>query len=372
MRVAVVHERLTELGGSERVAAELAGIWPDASLFVPIADASLRLPGVDRARVRTSWLQRLYRGGPRYSYLLPLLPAAMATTTVDADVVVTSHHAFANRVRVRPGTTVVSYTHTPPRWMWDATMRSVEIGGRLGTLGLGAFAATQRHADRAAAQRADVIVANSSTVAERVRRWWGRDAVVVHPPIDTTFHHRDASVAREDFFLLAGRLVPYKRPEVAAAAAAKAGVPLVVAGGGRAQAAVEAIGGPGVRVLGPVTDHELRDLYRRCRALVFPGIEDFGMIPVEAMACGAPVLALGVGGVRDSVVDGVTGQFVAPPAADIADDADLAVSFAEAMAAWDDDAYDPAAITAHAQGFSASVFRERMRTIVQDAAAAKA
>ena len=365
MRVALVHERLTELGGSERVVAHLAALWPDAPLYVPIADRHAPMPGLERTTVHTSWLQHLYRGGPRYSYLLPGLPAAMATTRVDADVVVTSHHAFANRVRVRRGTPIVSYTHSPGRWMWDAGMRRGEMGGALGSAALGCFAATQRGADRRAAGRVHTVVANSSAVADRVRRWWGRDAVVVHPPVDTSFHTPDPTVEREDFFLVAGRLVPYKRPELAAAAAVRAGVRLVVAGDGRAREAVEAAGEGRVTVLGHVSDEELRSLYRRCRALVFPGVEDFGIIPVEAMACGAPVVALGAGGALDTVVPGVSGALV-----DAGDDGAVVAAFADALARFEPDAYPAARVRAWADRFAPEVFAGRMREVVTAAAGA--
>lgn len=367
MRVALVHERLTELGGSERVVAQLAALWPDATLHVPIAAPGAPMPGLEHTDVRTGWLQHLYGGGG-HGHLLPLMPLALATTRVDADVVVTSHHAFANRVRVRPGTPIVSYTHTPGRWLWDAGTRRGERGGALAAAALGTFAATQRSADRRAAQRAHTIVANSSAVAERVRRWWGRDAVVVHPPVDTAFHHPDRRVEREDFFLLAGRLVPYKRPELAAAAAARAGVRLVVAGDGRARAAVEAAGGGHVRLLGRVSDGELRDLYRQCRALVFPGVEDFGIVPVEAMACGTPVLALGAGGALDTVRPGETGQLVA--GAHVDDEA-VVDAFAAALAGFRSADYDPAVLRAWAEGFAPHVFADRMRAIVVVAAAGR-
>lgn len=362
MKVALVHERLTELGGSERVVSALAAVWPDAPLYVPIADRAAPMPGLERTDIRTSWLQHAYRGGTTYSYLLPGLPLAMATTRIDADVVVTSHHAFANRIRVRrPGTPVVSYTHSPGRWMWDAQMRRGELGGAVGSAVLGAFAATQRGSDKRAAGRLHTVVANSTEVAERVRRWWGRDAVVVHPPVETRFHTHDPSVDREDFFLVAGRLVPYKRPEIAVAAAVRAGVKLVVAGDGRARAAVEAAAGPGITVLGSVDDDELRSLYRRCRALVFPGVEDFGIIPVEAMATGAPVIALGRGGARDTVVPGVSGVLVPP--VDGGDEA-LIDAFADALARFEPSAFPADRVVAHAAGFSTAVFQARMAEVV--------
>ena len=354
-RIAVVHERFTDYAGSERVVEELVRLWPDADVLVPVADPAQLPPGIDPARVRTSRLQPLYRGGGRYAHLLPLLPMAMARFDLAAyDLVVTSHHAFANRVRPPAGTPVLSYTHSPARWMWEAGMRSGEAG-RVGGLGLAAFAASQRAADRRAAQRMTSIVANSSAVGERIRRWWDRPSTVVPPPVAVDFYSPDSSVPREDFFLVAGRLVPYKRPEVAAAAARAAGLPLVVAGSGRAADQVEAAGGGSVRMLGRVSDDELRDLYRRCRALVMPGEEDFGIVPVEAQACGAPVLALRAGGALDSVLPGTTGVLYDEPVG-----ATAVESLAAAMRDFPVQGFDPAAVRAHAETFSPARFRSRI------------
>jgi glycosyltransferase involved in cell wall biosynthesis len=360
-RVAIVHERFTELGGSERVVEQLHALWPDAPVHTTVVDPAALPPGLVGADIRASALQRLYRGGGRYAHLLPLLPAAMRSVDLGAaDLVICSHHAFANLVVPRPGVPVISYTHTPARWMWEPGMLADEVGGALGRTGLGAFARVRRPFDARAARRVTTIVANSHHVAERVRRWWGRTAEVVPPPVDVERFTRRPDVRREDFFLLAGRLVPYKRPQVAVAAAVRAGVRLVVAGDGRSRPAVEAAAGRGVELLGPVDDETLADLYRRCRALVFPGEEDFGIVPVEAQACGTPVLARGVGGVLDSVVDGVTGAFygAGSPTEEVE-------ALASAMAGFDDERFDPAAISAHARRFSQAAFRRRFRSVAE-------
>lgn len=364
VRVSLVHERLTEVGGSEAVVGQLAALCPGSTLFVPIADPALSIPGLRPVATSTSPLQRLYRGGDRYAHLLPLLPAAMRSADLGSiDIVVTSHHAFANRVRVPDGVPVVSYTHTPARWMWQKEMRAGE-GGPAGRAALRAFAATQRAADRRAAQRMDTIVATSQAVVGRVREWWGCDAVVVPPPVDVTFYVPAGDVVREDFFLMAGRLVPYKRPEVAVAAARRAGVRLVVAGDGRARAACERVAAPDTLFLGRVNDATLRDLFRRCRALVFPGHEDFGIVPVEAQACGAPVIALGIGGALDTVVAGLTGVLVSPRG-------DVVEGFRRALLELDAQRFDAHRIREHAQRFSAEAFRTNMAAVLDRALAAR-
>jgi glycosyltransferase involved in cell wall biosynthesis len=290
---------------------------------------------------------------------LPLLPAAIRSLRVgEVDVVVTSHHAFANRIRPPAGVPVVSYTHTPARWIWDSAGRANEVGGRVGAVALTGFAATQRKADRSAARHLRGVVVNSSHVARRVHDWWQRESEVIPPPVDVGFFTPDPDIAREDFFLVAGRLVPYKQPDVAVAAASRAGVPIVVSGEGRLRPQVETLAAPGTPILGEIDRATLRDLYRRCRALVMPGVEDFGIVPVEAQACGAPVLAPAIGGVRDSVVDGVTGRLYEPGD-------DPVATLAEELARFDASAYDHAKTRVHAEGFAPERFRARFAHCVE-------
>jgi glycosyltransferase involved in cell wall biosynthesis len=357
-RVAIVHERFTEIGGSERVVEQFHMLWPDAAIHTTVVDRAALPPGLVNADLRTSPLQALYRGGRRYAHLLPMLPWAMTRIDVgDVDLVVSSHHAFANWVRVPPGCCFISYTHTPARWLWDRRLRSLEGGVSTRVL-LGAFTAALRRSDRAAAQRPDALVVNSAYTAGRVRDWWDRPAEVVHPPVDVERFCVDPSVSREGFFLLAGRLVPYKRPQVAVAAARRAGVPLVVAGQGRSLERVEQVAGPGIEILGEVDAETLVRLYRSCAALVFPGEEDFGIVPLEAQACGAPVIALRAGGACESVIEGVTGVLYEPGD----DEVD---SLARVLSDFEPGRFSGTAARAHAERFSPLVFRECMHRIAQ-------
>ncbi|TSE00472.1 glycosyltransferase family 4 protein [Skermania sp. ID1734] len=193
----------------------------------------------------------------------------------------------------------------------------------------------------------------------RIQNHWEREALVVHPPVDTHFYRPDASTPREDFFLLAGRLVPYKRPDLAIRAANEAGVRLIVAGNGRFGRYCKAIAGPNVTFLGRVSDAELRDLYRRANALLMPGVEDFGIVPVEAMACGTPVIALADGGALDTVAPGISGQLIAPGT-----DNEIVDRFAAAIRAFDSGRFDPALIRQHAEGFSQEQFRENIASVL--------
>ena len=358
--VAIVHERFTELAGSEKVVEVLAEIWPDATLYAPIVDRSVLPAGLRDREIRTSSLQRRYHGGD-YRNLLPLLPRALAGMDLGSpDLVIVSHHAFANRARVPTGAAMVSYTHTPARWIWDPAQRRME-GGMATRSFLTGLAATLRRSDRRAAAHPDRVIANSPAVADRVRQWWGREATVVFPPVDVRFYTPDPSVPREDFLLVSGRLVPYKRPDVAVAAATRYGWELVVAGDGRSRAQLQAEAGPNVRFVGRVSDEQLRSLYRRCRALLMPGVEDFGIVPVEAQACGAPVVALAEGGATASVVDGRTGILYRP-----AGDQDDVSALGQAAARLSEHKFDPVVLRAHAEQFG----RERFVARFQDEVAA--
>jgi glycosyltransferase involved in cell wall biosynthesis len=356
VRVAIVHERFTEPGGSEQVVAALAEMWPEAVIFAAVVNPSI-LPASLRGRdIRTSRLQRRYRGGG-YAHLLPFLPGAFAHLDLsEFDLVITSHHAFANRVRPPAGIPVVSYTYTPARWIWEASMRHEEPGGPIGRAALATFAATQRRPDRAAAARLRGVIAISTTVAERVQRWWHRDAAVVAPPVDVE-RFTPSDIPRDDFFLWVGRLVPYKSPLIAVEAAARADVPLVMAGDGRMRARVERAAGQSVRVLGSVDEATLLDLYRRCQAVVFPGEEDFGLVPVEAQACGAPVIALGAGGATDTIVDGITGVLYAPSR-------DPVGALTSALRAFNPAEFDRNAIRENAMRFAPDRFRRELRAAI--------
>jgi glycosyltransferase involved in cell wall biosynthesis len=306
-RVALTHEWLTTPGGSEKVVERLLGIVPNAELFTSVYEPSLYGPPISTRAVHTSFIDRIPGARTNYPKLLPLMNQAFRRFDLDGfDLIVSSNHACAKNVRTPPGAKHLCYCHTPMRYAWDPAFLAGEDLGPIGSRVAPVIARHLRKTDRKAAEGPDRFVANSTHVALRIRTYYGREATVVHPPVDVD---RFLDVPRDtgDYYLFFGRVVPYKRADLAVAACAKLGRPLKVAGEGRALDAAKAIAGPETEFLGKVSDEEVDALFAGARALIFPGEEDFGIVPVEAQAAGCPVIAYGVGGARDSVVDGETG-----------------------------------------------------------------
>lgn len=360
-RVGIVHERLTEIAGSEHVIEQLALEWPDSEVFTTIA----RPEGIPAGLTRpphTTRLDKLYHatGQRTYAPLMPLMPSAFRHLDLSGfDVVIASHHAFATQAVLATDAPVVAYVHSPARWAWDPTLRASEGGGRLGAAVLSVLSRVARRAEVLAAPKLSTVVANSSAVATRIKDWWRRDSVVVPPPVDTEGFTIDPTVEREDFYLLAGRLVPYKRPDIAVLAAAAADVPLVVVGEGRAFELCRSVAGPRTKFLGRVPHAELLDLHRRAKALLMPGVEDFGIVPVEAMATGTPVIALGEGGAVDTVIPGLSGAHVANGT-----DREVVDGFVTAIRSFRPDDFDRNEIRRWAENFSRENFRRRMHDVV--------
>ena len=356
MRVALCHEWLTVYGGSDQVAAALATTFDIKDVFAFATEPALATELFPNSRVRVAHRMGDTRVARRHwGRLLPLMPYAWRRLDLsDYDVVITSSHSCVNAVRPRPGAVLISYCHTPMRyaWEWRSELGRFPVPVRVLWP---AVAAAFRRADRRWASRVTTFVANSRNVADRIARYYGRTAEVVHPPIDTDHWSPDPTVDREDFYLYAGRLVPYKQPDIAVEAATQAGVRLVVAGAGPEAKRLRGLAGANVELVDSPSTAQLRDLYRRTRALVFPGVEDFGMTIVEAQACGAPVLARAEGGALETVVDGVTGRLYA----------DRSVQgLATEMKTFDPGDYSTDDIRSNAERFSPELFAARMRQIL--------
>jgi glycosyltransferase involved in cell wall biosynthesis len=310
-RVAIVHDWLTIPGGSEQVVLALLEMFPQAELFTSIYDPGPWPPEITERRVHTSFLNRLPGAERHYPKLLPLMNAAFRSFDLSGfDLVLSSSHACAKNVRAPAGALHVCYCHTPMRYAWDEDFLAGEQVGSVTRLALPPVLRWLRRVDLAGAAGPDLFVANSQHVAERIARHYGRTAEVVHPPVDVD-HYLALDRDPHDFYLAFGRVVPYKRVDLAVDACTRLGRPLKVAGGGRALDAVRSRAGESIELLGKVSDARRDELFGSARALLFPGEEDFGIVPVEAQAAGLPVIAYGVGGALETVLDGSTGVLFA-------------------------------------------------------------
>lgn len=305
-RVALVHDWLVHPGGAESVLKSFLRLFPDAPVFTAVCDPDPPLEGMLEGReVRSSFLQALPGVARYYRTLLPLMPAAFRSMNLSGfDVVLSSSHAFSKAVRVDESATHLCYCHTPPRYLWDLYEEyNPGIAGALRA----PLLRWLRKVDRRASAGVHRFIANSRNVAERIRRSYVREAEVVYPPVDVDRFRAAAGTGVRDYFVAGGRLVPYKRVDVAVRAAALHSFPLKVFGEGPERRRLEAMAGPTVEFLGRVDHEALPELLARSRALLFPGEEDFGILPVEAQAAGRPVIALGRGGAQETVRDGETG-----------------------------------------------------------------
>jgi len=369
-RVAVVHDWLTIPGGSEQVLLELLEMFPQAELFTSVYDPSPWPEQITGRRVHASWLSRIPGAARHYPKLLPLMNRAFRSFDLTGfDLVLSSSHACAKNVRAPARALHVCYCHTPMRYAWEQEFLAGEEVGRATRLLLPPLLARLRRQDLAGAAGPDVFVANSRHVAERIERFYGRSAEVVNPPVDVDHflaieRQQSPEGSAGGYYLAFGRVVPYKRIDLAVEACALLGRDLKVAGDGRALASVRAhAGGDRADLLGSVTQAERDRLLATARALLFPGEEDFGIVPVEAQAAGLPVIAYGVGGAAETVLDGRTGVLFAQQSA---------VSLAAAIERFEGLRLDTAELRENARRFGRSRFRAELAGVIDRASRERA
>jgi glycosyltransferase involved in cell wall biosynthesis len=300
----LVHDWLTGMRGGEKCLEVLCRHWPEAPLFTLLHKPGTVSSVIERRPVHTSFLHRLPAVHRYYRYLLPLMPAAVAGWRLpECDLVLSLSHCAVKAVRPPPGVPHVCYCFTPMRYAWH--QRSAYFGperlGKLRNLLGDGLLALLRSWDRRTAERVTHFLAISRTVQERIAECYGRSSEVIYPPVDTEFYC-PAPVAREGYYLVVSALAPYKRIDLAIAACNRLRRPLIVIGRGQDERRLQKLAGPTVHFLGWRPNAVIRDHYRLCRALLFPGEEDFGIVPVEAQACGTPVIAYGRGGATETVI----------------------------------------------------------------------
>jgi glycosyltransferase involved in cell wall biosynthesis len=358
MKLALAHEYFAARGGAEHVVDVLHAMWPESPVYTFFHDRRRYgdLAGWD---LRTSYLQRFPIGGGLHRLLLPLYPSAARRLRVtdDTDVVLVSTSAFIKGIRLADRTVEVAYCHSPTRYLWDWSDEYLreEVPAPL-RRPVAEVLARMRETDRTFASRVDHWIANSSVVAKRIRRYYERDSEIVYPPTDVDVFTPQRE--RGDFWVYVGRLSAYKRADIAVRAFKTLGMRLVVVGEGRERASLETMAHDNIAFAGRLDDATLRQLLGAARGLIFPAEDDFGIVCVEALASGAPVVALAAGGAREIVRDGVDGALVPEPDAD---------AFAEAVLRVEQRTWDVDALRESARRFDVSRFRDRMRAIVEDA-----
>jgi glycosyltransferase involved in cell wall biosynthesis len=353
-RVAIVHYWLIGMRGGEKVLEALCRLFPQADIFTHVVDRD-RISDTLRAhRITETWIGRLPAARRAYQKYLPLMPRALEELDLTGyDLVISSEAGPAKGVIVPPDAFHLCYCHSPMRYLWDQYHVYRDGAGPVTRLLMPPLAHRLRQWDVTSAARVDGFLANSTHVAARIEKYWRRQAQVVHPPVAVDDFAPAPLDEIGDYYLWAGELAPYKRPDLAVEAFRRMGRKLIVIGGpDRAVTALSRRAGAGTTFLGKVSFDTLRHHMARCRALVFPGEEDFGIVPVEAMASGRPVIAYGRGGALDTVIDGETGLLF--PRQDV----ESLIDAVERFEAAGPDAFDGAALVRHAAGFAESVFRE--------------
>jgi glycosyltransferase involved in cell wall biosynthesis len=355
-RVALIHDFLLDLRGAERVFAAICDAWPEADVFTAVYDEAGTEGRFADRNVRTSFLQRLRPTSRTFRPLLPFYPHAVESFDLRGyDTVISSSSAWAHGVLVDPGAVHVCYCHNPFRYAWTEREATLAARGPLARPVLRVLLSRWRQWDWIAAQRVDRYVANSHTTSERVRRYLGREAAVLHPPVEL---ERFAPGPIGGHYVVLAELMAHKRIDIAVDAFTRLGLPLVVIGDGPEGRRLRRVAGPTVTFTGRIPDERVAELLAGARALVVTAVEEFGIAAVEALAAGRPVIALGEGGVRESVQPGVTGVFY---------ERNDAAALGETVLGFDALSVDPAACRAAAERFSVQRFQTRLAKIVADA-----
>ena len=353
MKVAITADWMSNVGGGGRVLTHLHALFPDAPIFTTIRDPE-RLPEhMLDWDVRPSFLQRIPFARRRYQAFLPLMPLAFEQFDLrEYDLILSTSSACAKGVIARPDAVHICYCYTPCRYIWD--LYHDYTGGMRSRVLIAPVAHWLRLWDRISSDRVDHFVAISHEVASRIRRHYRRDSEVIYPPVDVE-RFTLSNAPPEDFYLVVSRMVGYKRIDLAIEAANRLRRRLVVVGDGPMRRQLEGVAGPTVEFRGALSDEEVATLFARCRALLFPGIEDFGITPLEAQAAGRPVIALGRGAAPETVVHGVTGVLF---------DEQTVESLVGGILDFESRSFDPASCRRQAERFSADEFRRRLSQAV--------
>jgi glycosyltransferase involved in cell wall biosynthesis len=356
MRVALVHDWLNQRGGAEDVLEALVQLYPDSPIYTSIYAPDLMPDSYRDWDIHTLWLDKLPGIHTHHQPYLPLYPAAWGGLNLtDYDVILSNKSGFCHGLHHK--SLHICYCLAPTRYVWQLESYIAREGmGKAVEMALRPLVSALKKWDYAAAQRVNHFIAISSDIQQRIQTYYGRESVIIYPPVDTS--RFQPSSEADDYFLIVSRLIPYKRIDLAVQAATRLGLPLKIGGKGRDLDRLREMAGPTVEFLGYVPDEQLPNMMARCKAFIFPGLEDFGITPVQALAAGRPVIAYGGGGALDTVIPGETGEHFHELTVD---------ALAEVMARFDANRYNPTQMRAHAMQFDTRVFNEQITAYVDAA-----
>ncbi|MBR1951721.1 MAG: glycosyltransferase [Lentisphaeria bacterium] len=354
MKTALLHYWLTGIRGGEKVLRELTRLYPEADIFTHACNRKIFDGYFGNCRICETFISKLPGARRNCQKYLPLMfPALRQLDLGEYDLIISSESGPAKGIRKPPGARHICYCHTPMRYLWDMYQDYYDNAGFAGKTAMRLFKNHLRKSDLKSAESVDHFIANSCFVAERIKRIYNRDSSVIHPPVDVDFYSRFCG-KKQNFYLVAGHLHPYKNPVIALEACRKIRRPCVVAGSGPLERLLrKEYTESNFSFTGRVSDEKLRELYGSARALIFPGIEDFGIVPLEAQAAGTPVIALGAGGALETVIEGKTGVFFDRSSADVL--ADMLLQFEKLS-------FSPQDCRRNAENFSPEVFRQKFRS----------
>ena len=358
MKIALVHDYLTQYGGGERVLEAFSEIWPEAPIFTLVYDARLTGGRFEKKEIHTSFLQKIPFVKSKHRLFLFLMPIAVEQFDLsDYDVVLSDSASYAKGVITKPSTLHICYCHTPTRYAWDDSHRYIKEARysywikKLVPLAVNYI----RLWDREAALRVDKFIANSYFVKKRITKYYGRESEVIHPPVSVDGFEASDSV--DDYFLMVGRFLPYKKFDLAIETFNRLSWPLKIMGDGPERRRLLRMANHNVEFLGSQSDDVLRRCYSKCRALIFPQEEDFGIVALEAMASGRPVIAYRAGGALEIVEEGATGMFFNEQNAD---------SLAECLERFNYKNFNSAAIQKYASRFDKEIFKDKIKNFIEN------
>jgi glycosyltransferase involved in cell wall biosynthesis len=356
MKTALLHYWLTNIRGGEKVLKQFSLLYPEADIFTHACNREIFNSFLPGHRIKETFISFLPGARKNCQKYLPLMPAALKQLDLRGyDLIISSESGPAKGIRKPAGSRHICYCHTPMRYLWDMYQDYYNSAGISARIAMKLFKNHLRFYDIASAENVDYFIANSRFVSERIQRIYKRESTVIHPPVDVGFFS-SFSGEKQDYYLVAGHLQPYKNPRLALDVFCQNGRRLIVTGTGPLEKQlIREYSGKNITFTGSVSDETLRRLYGSARALIFPGIEDFGIVPLEAQAAGTPVIALRAGGALETVVEGTTGMFFDLPEP---------ASLADAVRQFEKSEFSSEKCRRHAQTFSSEIFREKLRNFI--------